>query len=397
MLSETDRSLSGAASEAIKARVLVVDDEPAQMRALCETLKVEGYEARGCTSPRQALRLLEPGKFELLICGLMIAEMDGSALSSAAHRIDPALGSILMADHATVDAAVRAMQDGALDFVVRPFRPNVMLAAIARALETQRLRRELARLRDLERQKSAELELATRDLQSYSYSISHDLRAPLRAIDSFGQILVEEHGQVLNDDAKRLLGIMRSSCAAMDRLIAGLLEFSRAASGTRSLSMDTVDMTALAEVAAREARILYPNPDPKIEIGDLPEVMGDGSVLRQVWCNLIGNALKYSGKRPEPRVIITGHIEGDEAVYQVRDNGAGFDMRYADKLFGVFQRLHRAEEFAGVGVGLAVAQRIIAQHAGRIWAQSIPNEGACFRFALPLARAGAEVHRVVQS
>src|SRR5258707_254588 len=123
---------------------------------------------------------------------------------------------------------------------------------------------------------------------------------------------------------------------------------------------------------------------PSIEIAALPSISGDAIVMRQVWSNLIGNALKYSGNRPQPVVKITGRIEGSEAIYQVEDNGAGFDMRYAEKLFGVFQRLHRAEEFAGTGVGLAIVQRIVVRHGGRIWAQGVPNVGATFQFALPL-------------
>ena len=118
---------------------------------------------------------------------------------------------------------------------------------------------------------------------------------------------------------------------------------------------------------------------------------GDATVIRQVWCNLIGNALKYSAKRAQPHIRISGRIEGAEAIYQVQDNGAGFDMRYADKLFGVFQRLHRAEEFAGTGVGLAIVQRIIARHGGRIWAEAVPDAGAWFSFALPLTAPAAAV------
>jgi light-regulated signal transduction histidine kinase (bacteriophytochrome) len=144
-------------------------------------------------------------------------------------------------------------------------------------------------------------------------------------------------------------------------------------------------MAQLADAAAAEARSVYPGPEPLIEIRDLPSVEGDATVMRQVWSNLIGNALKYSAKRPQPHVMISGRIENRQAIYQVKDNGAGFDMRYADKLFGVFQRLHSAEDFSGTGVGLAIVQRIIARHGGRIWAQSAPDQGACFEFALPMA------------
>jgi light-regulated signal transduction histidine kinase (bacteriophytochrome) len=131
----------------------------------------------------------------------------------------------------------------------------------------------------------------------------------------------------------------------------------------------------------------YSGPLPRIDIDSLPSVVGDPTVLRQVWCNLIGNALKYSAKRPEPRIEVSGRIEEHEAVFQIQDNGAGFSMHYADKLFGVFQRLHRAEEFSGTGVGLAIVQRIVARHGGRIWAESVPDAGARFQFALPVVHA----------
>ena len=144
-------------------------------------------------------------------------------------------------------------------------------------------------------------------------------------------------------------------------------------------------MTALAQLAATEALAAYTGTTPKIEIGALPVVAGDVTVLRQVWCNLIGNALKYSSKRPQPEVTVSGRVADKEAIYQVKDNGAGFDMRYASKLFGVFQRLHSAQEFAGTGVGLAIVQRIVQRHGGRISATGAPDAGACFEFALPLA------------
>lgn len=170
----------------------------------------------------------------------------------------------------------------------------------------------------------------------------------------------------------------------MDQLIAGLLEFSRATSRAKSFDRAPVDMTALAGAAVREAMAVYQGPEPRIDLAELPSVTGDATVLRQVWVNLIGNALKYSAKRPEPRIRVSGGIEEREAVYQVQDNGVGFDPRYADKLFGVFQRLHGADEFPGTGVGLAIVQRIVARHGGRVWAQGASDAGACFHFALPL-------------
>ena len=368
------------------ARLLIVDDESAQMRALCDTLGVEGYATRGYSSAREALADLGSDQYDLVLTDLMMPEMDGIALIDAARLIDPALGAIVMTGHGTIDTAVHAMQVGALDYILKPFKLNVMLPVIARALDVQRLRRENVELQERELRRSEELAAAYQHLESFSYSVSHDLRAPLRTIDSFAQILVEDFGERLDDEGRRIIDTIRSGSRKMDQLIVGLLEFSRA--GRQPFDPANIDMTALARSAAAEAVAAYTGPEPRIDIADLPGVAGDVTVLRQVWCNLIGNALKYSSKRVHPEVTVSGRVEDREAIYRVQDNGAGFDMRYASKLFGVFQRLHSDQEFSGTGVGLAIVQRIVSRHGGRIWASGEPDAGACFQFALPVA-AGA--------
>jgi signal transduction histidine kinase len=365
--------------------LLIVDDESAQMRALCDTLGSEGYATRGFSSAQQALAELRPDQFDLLLTDLMMPEMDGITLINAARRIDSTLGAIVMTGHGTIDTAVQAMQIGALDYILKPFKLNVILPVISRALDVQRLRRENAELQEREQRRSEELAAAYQDLESFSYSISHDLRAPLRTINSFAQVLEDDFAEPLGEEGRRVIGIIRRGSQKMDQLIVGLLEFSRV--GRERLDLDRIDMTALARSAAAEIMAVYTGPKPHIDIAELPTVAGDATVMRQVWCNLIGNALKYSAKRPEPRVRISGRIENREAIYQVEDNGAGFDMRYADKLFGVFQRLHRTEDFSGTGVGLAIVHRIVARHGGRISAQGVPDAGACFQFALPTATA----------
>jgi two-component system sensor histidine kinase/response regulator len=368
-------------SEGTEGRLLIVDDEAAQMRALCDTLALEGYTTRGFSSAREALAEVKPGEFDLLLTDLMMPEMDGIGLSNAVRERDPTIAVILMTGHGTIDTAVRAMKEGALDYILKPFKLNVILPVIARALGVQRLRREVAELQERERLRSEELAAAYRDLESFSYSVSHDLRAPLRTIDGFAKMLEEDFAQTLGEEGRRLLDTIRSGSQKMDRLIVGLLEFSQAS--RRPLDLSPIDMTLVAKSAAAEVMALYSGAPPSLDIGDLPPVSADGTVIRQVWCNLIGNALKYSAKRPEPRIKVSGRVEGQEAIYQVEDNGAGFDMAYADKLFGVFQRLHKAQDFAGTGVGLAIVHRIVTRHGGRIWAHGERDVGACFRFALP--------------
>src|SRR5258708_22571013 len=303
------------------ARLLIVDDEAELMRALCDTLQLEGYHTAGFSSAQQALAELRPGEVDLLLTDLMMPEMDGIRLINAAREIDPALGAIVMTGHGTIDTAVQAMQGGALDYILKPYRLKVIVAVISRALDVQRLRRENAELRELERRQSEELAAAYHDLESFSYSISHDLRAPLRSVEAFSQILRDEFAQRLGEDGGRIVGIIHSATQKMDQLIVGLLEFSRA--GRTTLHRELIDMALLADAAASEARLLHAGSEPLIEIGDLPSVEGDATVIRQVWSNLIGNALKYSAKRSQPQVRISGRIENHEAIYQVQDNGAG--------------------------------------------------------------------------
>jgi two-component system, sensor histidine kinase and response regulator len=363
------------------ARLLIVEDEKPLLQALCTTLTAEGFATRGFGSARQALEELRPGCFDLLMTDLMMPEMDGISLIGAARKVDPELAAIVMTGHGTIDTAVQAMQGGALDYILKPFKLSTVLPILRRALDLQRLRRENAQLQRLERQRSQELAEAYQDLEAFSYSISHDLRAPLRAIEGFARILDEDFADRLGAEGHRLTRIVRDSSGNLDRMIVALLEFSRA--GRHSLERMSIDMSALARSAADEALLAYSGPEPQLRIEPLPGCEGDGVVLRQVWCNLIGNALKYSAKRPQPQVAISGAQQGEELIYRVQDNGAGFDMRHADKLFGVFRRLHDASEFSGTGVGLAIAERIVCRHGGRIWAQAEPDAGACFQFALP--------------
>jgi signal transduction histidine kinase len=250
--------------------------------------------------------------------------------------------------------------------------------AIAQARLHDAVRRHAGELEQRVAERTAELQAVNRELESFSYSVSHDLRAPLRAIDGFARMLEEDYGERLDDEGRRLLGVVRGSSRQMGQLIDDLLDFSRL--GRQAIARRPLDMAALArEVAAT----LTHGSAARVAVGALPPAHADAALLRQVWANLIGNALKYSGKRAEPRIAVGGGAEAGEDVYWVRDNGVGFDMRYADKLFGVFQRLHGADEFPGTGVGLAIVQRVVARHGGRVWAQGRAGEGACFYFALP--------------
>ena len=231
--------------------------------------------------------------------------------------------------------------------------------------------------------KNTELKTVNQELETFSYSVSHDLRAPLRAIDGYSRVLLEDHATQLDAEGVRSLNVIRANARRMGLLIDDLLEFSRLS--RKELVTAQVDMAALARAAAddlrREPELAAANAT--IDIGPLPPARGDAGLLQQVWANLIGNALKYSRTRAAPRIEIAAAEQNGDLVYSVRDNGVGFDPAYADKLFGVFQRLHSAQEFEGTGVGLALVQRILERHGGRIWADGKLDQGATFYFTLP--------------
>jgi two-component system sensor kinase len=219
------------------------------------------------------------------------------------------------------------------------------------------------------------------ELEAFSYSVSHDLRAPLRAIHGFSRILLEDHAAGMDGEAKRVLGVIDENTRRMGQLIDDLLAFSRL--GRKELETARVDMGELVRGAVDEIRLHAGDRQLEITVGALPPARGDRNMLRQAVANLLDNAAKFTRKRA-PGVIEVGYkANGAEAVYYVKDNGAGFDPRYASKLFGVFQRLHRAEEFDGTGVGLAIVQRVVMRHGGRVWAEGKLDAGATFYFTLP--------------
>jgi PAS domain S-box-containing protein len=230
-------------------------------------------------------------------------------------------------------------------------------------------------------QRTAELAAANQELDSFSYTVSHDLRAPLRVIDGFSTMLMEDCGATLNERGLRLLQMIRSETRRSGEMIDRLLAFSRL--GRATLSRSTVDMAAVAHEAWREACAAVPERAADLSLAELPAALGDARLLRQVFVNLFSNALKFTRHCAAPRIELTGRASAGEVIYEVRDYGVGFDPAYAEKLFTVFHRLHSEEEFEGHGVGLAVVQRIVQQHGGRVWAEGRLQGGATFHFSLP--------------
>jgi signal transduction histidine kinase len=228
--------------------------------------------------------------------------------------------------------------------------------------------------------RTAELEEANQELEAFSYSVSHDLRWPLRAIDGYSRILIDEYGSRLDPKAQRYLHSMRTSTQQMDRLVEDLLAFSRL--GRQPLKKQQVDLAELVRLALGELESQTEGRSIDITVGTLPPTLADPALLKQVFVNLLHNALKFTRTRPHGNISIAYHDTGGIGVYSVQDNGIGFDMKYVEKAFGVFQRLHRPEEYEGTGVGLAIVHRIISRHGGRIWAEAEVDKGATFYFTL---------------
>jgi signal transduction histidine kinase/CheY-like chemotaxis protein len=537
-------------SDSTLAKLLIVDDEVAQMRALCDTLEPHGYVIRGFSSASEALATLKQEHFDLLLTDLMMPEMDGIALLRASQEIDRDLACIVMTGHGTIATAVSALKAGALDYILKPFRMNHILPALARALGTRQLQLENIRLResvaiyelsraitkglthdeivqqtlraalglsdagaayvlvaaaephslhvagcagagseplqglsypirpeteqwvlkarqdldcldgDLEptalfahplgaqiqvalpivagdqlygvlgvsfarperrvsrgqlraldilartaatafetashvsqlrdmnevlesrvRERTRELEIANKDLESFSYSVSHDLREPLRAVEGFCELFRSEFEAGVPEGGRRLLERIWSGASRMNQLINDLLHFSRF--GREPLNCLRVP---LREMILRIVSGLQERAGQRqviVQIEELPDCYGDRALLEQVMINLLSNAFKFSAGRPVARVEVGSLRQGERIVYYVRDNGVGFDMKYADKLFGVFQRLHSKEAFEGTGIGLSIVHRIIQRHGGSVWADSRADDGTTLYFSLP--------------
>ena len=238
--------------------------------------------------------------------------------------------------------------------------------------------------RDLETQ-AVELRRANSDLEGFSYSVSHDLRAPLRAIHGFASLLAQKLNGESDADSKHFLSRINENILRMSTLIDDLLAFSKC--GRQPLEVTELDMEILARTAAGEAVSAQETAKaPEVIVDHLPPACGDPHLILQVWRNLLDNAVKYSSKTAAPRIVVNGREEAGRVIFEVIDNGVGFDARYSDSLFGVFQRLHRSSDYPGSGVGLAIVQRIVSRHGGQVWARSEPNRGATFGFALPIVR-----------
>lgn len=368
-------------------RLLIVDDEVMQMTALCDTLTPQGYETVGFTSAKAALLALRDQRYELLLTDLTMPEMDGIELLRAAMEIDPQLVGVVMTGDGTISSAVQAMQAGAFDYILKPFRLSAVLPVIARALEVHSLRQENALLEQQLQEHMAELEVrnkelasANSELEAFSASISHDLRAPLRIISDFAQILEADFGAEMPQEAREMLARIHLGTQRMHQLVADLLRLSKL--GRQTLVKRRVDLDSLVHALIDELQPHHARDGMGIHVGPLNPCTADPALLQQVMANLLSNAFKFTRHRDQALVEVGCLPMKEEAAYFVRDNGVGFDMTHANKLFAPFQRLHSAEDYEGTGIGLSIAQRIVERHGGRIWAEAETGKGATFFFTL---------------
>ncbi len=392
-------------------KVLVADDSTTDLHRLGDVLRDEGYDVLLAGSGEEALALLDVQSVDCILLDLLMPGIGGPE-ACARIKAAPALRDTPLIMLAAVDdreTMIRVLAGGADDFITKSGDLAVLKARVLAQIRRKQFEEENRRIREqlLRKEREAseaqaaralaemrarlleDLECKNAELEAFSYSVSHDLRAPLRTIDGFSQILLEEHASRLDDDGREHLRRIIAAAQRMSHLIDAMLGLARI---TRApLRRDPLDLGVLATSVATQLRLTHPGREVEFRIAEGLEVVGDPPLLRALLENLLGNAWKFTQGR-SPGVIELGVVRGGDApVYFVKDNGAGFDMAYATKLFAPFQRLHTAAQFAGTGVGLATVRRIVDRHGGRVWAEGVVDRGAEVYFSLSataVARTG---------
>lgn len=381
----------------VKLKILIVDDNPGNILALQHLLAGEDRAIYSARSGNEGLKIALTNPPDLLLLDVHMPGMDGFEVAKTIRQNKKTKDIPILfatAERKEHHSMIKGFEEGAIDYLFKPLDPEITEAKVSALLKMQLQKKELSeknqaleqadkqirQLNSVLRKTITSLESANKELEAFSYSVSHDLRTPLRALDSFSKILKEEYANKLDEEGNRILNIIISNAGKMSEMMDKLLEFSRL--DKKSIHKEEIDMEKLVKTCIPELTKLSEH-SPAIHVTALSHAKGDPALISHVWTNLIANAIKYSSRKPEPRIEIGSCDKQGETVYYVKDNGAGFDMAYAGKLFVVFQRLHGPEDFPGTGVGLAIAQRIISKHGGQIWAEGEENKGATFYFTLP--------------
>ena len=365
------RQLSAPTATAVRPRVLIIDDN-ADLREYIGSLLAPAYQVSSASDGLQGLAAAKRELPDIIVSDVMMPGLGGIDLVREL-RADPRTASIpaiLLSARAGQESAIEGLDAGSDDYLVKPFSAAELLARVRTHTQLALKRREWI----------DQLESANRELDAFTYSVAHDLRAPLRALNGMTEMLFEDKLAQLDDEGRRYLRIIRDSGARMAQLVEDLLKLSRI---TRSeLARQPVDLSNIVREVAQGLSSTEPARQVSFIVQEGVRAEADPRLLRVALENLLGNAWKFTSKRTAARIEFGVDVGQEGSIFFVRDNGAGFDMAYADKLFGVFQRLHPVSEFEGTGVGLATVRRIVSRHGGRIWADGAPNQGATFFFTL---------------
>jgi signal transduction histidine kinase len=368
-------------------RILIVDDEPVNLQVVSNHLTLQNYNVIPATSGPEALEIIAgDGNIDLILLDLMMPGMSGFDVCRAIRKQSSLnnLPVILLTARNQVKSLVEGFAAGANDYLTKPLSKEELLARVATHLTLKKqvdaLQQAHNKLDGRVQERTAQLQATNKELEAFTYSVSHDLRAPLRIIDGFSGILIDEYKDKLTEEGVEFLQNIQQGSREMNALIDGLLALSHSTRG--AFKLERLDLTSLTQNIIQTLHIA--DPQRKINCIVMPGLIADGDsrLIKTCLENLIGNAWKYSSKNANARVEFGVKKENNEIIYIVKDNGAGFDMSYANKLFQPFQRLHQSSEFEGTGIGLATVQRIVQRHSGRVWAESEVGKGATFFFTL---------------
>jgi two-component system, sensor histidine kinase and response regulator len=368
------------------ARILVVEDDGVLALNLADTLDELGYTVAGtATRGEEAIDLARRLHPQLILMDVGLAgQIDGIAAAEAI-RDEHDVPVVFLTSHADEDTLQRATHADPSAYLVKPFKAPDLRCVIEIALHKHAID---LRLRENERwleltlqQRTAALEAANSELEAFNYSVAHDLRAPLRGIDSFSQLLIDKHSQQLDEEGLAYLDRVRGAAARMSQLIDALLTLAQVGRG--ELQPIELDFSYLVQAVASEIAAANSERSVRVAVAPGMRAYGDPRLVRIVVGNLLENAWKFTGRRKRPAIEVGPVQNTTQPTYYVRDNGAGFDPAYASRLFAAFQRLHADREFPGTGIGLAIVHRVISRHGGKVWADSRPEHGATFYFSLP--------------